>query len=214
MRFICPQSEAPGVNSHTCHVSLRTDGTPGGLPFSIPDLSTCLPWRLCSRSDGRWPWCQWNSKLNKQGNDPAWVRHWKFLFDLGQDTPTTVSCNSSATPDVLDILLTKNLVTPVYLTTCSTLSSEHLPILIDTQCRSTYLNLLDQPDFRRTNWAEFHACVGIDVHSTQAYWMRWQSKCASRNSPALFWRQWQSLLLWAARLMTLGTPHWLGFRVK
>jgi hypothetical protein len=54
---------------------------------------------------------------------------------------------------------TKNLVIPVYLTTCSALSSDHLPILIDTRCRSSFLNLQDRPDFRRTDWVKFQACL-------------------------------------------------------
>jgi hypothetical protein len=41
------------------------------------------------------------------------------------ETPTTNPYNSSATPDVLDTVITKNLVIPVYLTTCSALSSDH-----------------------------------------------------------------------------------------
>ena len=56
----------------------------------------------------------------------------------GPSTPNTVPYNSSATPDVLDI--TKDLVTPVYLTMCSALSSDHFPILIDMRCRSSFFN--------------------------------------------------------------------------
>ena len=73
----------------------------------------------------------------------------------GPDTPTTILINTSATPDVLDIVITKGLVIPVYLTTCSALSSDHLSVLIDTRCRSSFLNL---PDFRRTDWVKFQAC--------------------------------------------------------
>ena len=59
----------------------------------------------------------------------------------GTNKPTTVSYSSSATPYVLDIVITKDLVSPVNLTTCSALSSDHLPILIDTHCRSNFLRL-------------------------------------------------------------------------
>ena len=51
---------------------------------------------------------------------------------------------------MLDIVINKNLSFPVYLTSCSALSSEHLPVIIDTACR-----LPDRPDFRRTAWANF-----------------------------------------------------------
>jgi hypothetical protein len=58
----------------------------------------------------------------------------------GPESPTTVPYNPSATPDVLDIAVTKNLRTPVHMTACSALSSDHLPVLIDTTCRSSFLN--------------------------------------------------------------------------
>jgi hypothetical protein len=84
----------------------------------------------------------------------------------GPETPTTSPYNSSATPDVLDIVITKNLVIPVYLTTCSALSPDHLPVLIDTRCRSSFLNIPDRPDFRRTDWVKFQACLKDRLPST------------------------------------------------
>ena len=47
----------------------------------------------------------------------------------GPDRPTAIPDNCSATPDVLDIVITKDLVTPVYQTTCSALSSDNSPVL-------------------------------------------------------------------------------------
>ena len=74
----------------------------------------------------------WNSRLTivreKLLGDYA-DRHSCLIH--GPDSPTTVPYNPSATPDVLDIAVTKNLPTPVYLTACSALSSDHLSILID-----------------------------------------------------------------------------------
>jgi len=52
-------------------------------------------------------------------------------------------------------VITKNLSFPVYLTSCSALSSEHLPVLIDTSCRSSFHNPPDRHYFRRTDWASF-----------------------------------------------------------
>jgi len=49
----------------------------------------------------------------------------------------------------------KELPFPVYLTSCSALSSDHLPVLIDTACRSSFQHPPDRPDFRRTDWAKF-----------------------------------------------------------
>jgi len=98
----------------------------------------------------------WNSRLS--------TRRGKLLRDyadgnscliFGPDTPTTNPYNPLATPDVLDIVITKNLTSPVYLTSCSALSSDHLPVLIDTTCRSSFQHPPDRPDFRRTDWANF-----------------------------------------------------------
>ena len=50
-------------------------------------------------------------------------------------------------------MITKNLSTPVYLTSSSVLSSDHLPVLIDTTCYSSFHHPLDRSDFRRTDWA-------------------------------------------------------------
>jgi hypothetical protein len=47
----------------------------------------------------------------------------------------------------------------VYLTTISALSSDHLPILIDTHCRSTFLSPPDRLDLRKTDWSKFQACL-------------------------------------------------------
>jgi hypothetical protein len=77
----------------------------------------------------------------------------------GPDSRTTVHYNPSTTPDVQDIAVTKNLPTPVHLTGCSALSSDHFHILIDTRCRSCFLNLPDSPVFKRTDWSKFQACL-------------------------------------------------------
>ena len=74
---------------------------------------------------------------------------------FGVYTPTTNPYNPYATPDVLDIVITKNLSFLVYLSSCSALSSDHLPVLIDTECRSSYHNPPYRPDFRRTVWSTF-----------------------------------------------------------
>jgi hypothetical protein len=74
---------------------------------------------------------------------------------FGPDTPTTNPYNPSVTQDVLEIVLTQNLSFPGYLTSCSELRSKHLPVLIDTACRSSFLYPPDRPHFRRTDWAKF-----------------------------------------------------------
>jgi len=57
---------------------------------------------------------------------------------LGPGAPTTNPYRSKATPGVLDIEMVKDIPFPVYLTSCSALSSDHLPVLIDTMCRSSF----------------------------------------------------------------------------
>jgi hypothetical protein len=75
------------------------------------------------------------------------------------DSPTTAPYTHNATPDVLDIVVVKDFVIPVHLTVCAALSSDHLPILIDTSCRSSFHNLPDRPDFTRMDWATFQTCL-------------------------------------------------------
>jgi len=65
---------------------------------------------------------------------------------FGPDTPTTKPYNSSATSDVLDIVMVKDLPFPVYLTSCSALSLDHLPVLIDIACYSSFQHPPDRSD--------------------------------------------------------------------
>jgi len=71
------------------------------------------------------------------------------------NSPTTNPYNSSATHDVLNIVMTKKLSFPVYLTSCSALSLDHLPVLTDTACRSPSHHPPDRHNLRRTDWANF-----------------------------------------------------------
>jgi hypothetical protein len=76
---------------------------------------------------------------------------------IGPDSPTTNQYNPSATPDVLDIVITRDLHSPIDRTSCSALSSDQLPVLIDTRCRSSFHSPPDRPDVKRTDWANFQA---------------------------------------------------------
>jgi len=73
----------------------------------------------------------WNSRLN--------TRRGKLLRDyadgnscliFGPNSPTTNPYNLLVSPDVLDIVIIKNVSFSVYLTSCSARSSDHLPVLI------------------------------------------------------------------------------------
>jgi hypothetical protein len=55
-------------------------------------------------------------------------------------------------------VIVKHVVLTVPLTVCSSFSSNHLPILIVTTCRSSFQKLLDRPDITRMDW-----CAGNTV---------------------------------------------------
>jgi len=98
----------------------------------------------------------WNSRLNtRRGKLLRNYADENSCLIFGPDTPTTNPYNSSTTPNVFDITIVKELPFPVYLTSCSALSADHLPVLIDTASRSSFQHPLDHPDFRRTDWANF-----------------------------------------------------------
>jgi hypothetical protein len=74
----------------------------------------------------------WNSRLTTTSG--------KLLRDYssrnscliyGPDLPTTLPFNSTATPDVLEIAITRDLTFLVYLTACSALSSDYRPVVLD-----------------------------------------------------------------------------------
>jgi endonuclease/exonuclease/phosphatase family metal-dependent hydrolase len=137
-------------------------------PLLATDLSACIGGGLpvLMAGDLNAEHVEWNSRIV--------TRRVRLLRDYadknscliyGPNTPTTVLYNFSAAPDVLDIIITKDVTTPVHLTTCSALNSDHLPILIDTGFRSSFLNLPDRTDVRKTDWSKFQACLEIRLPS-------------------------------------------------
>jgi hypothetical protein len=100
----------------------------------------------------------WNSRLTTtRGKILRDYANGNSCLIYGPESPTTPPYNSKATPDVLDIVIIKDVTFPVYLTACSALSSDHLPVLMDTTCRSSFRILPAQPDFRQTDWVKFQA---------------------------------------------------------
>ena len=101
----------------------------------------------------------WNFRLIILRNNLLRELADRVLLDLWAGFTHHCPVQSFCHPDVLGIVLTKDSHTPVHLTACSALSSDHLPVLIDTGSRSSFLNL---PDFRRTDWSKFEAYVHSD----------------------------------------------------
>jgi hypothetical protein len=104
----------------------------------------------------------WNSLLTTRGNLLRDYDDGDSCLMFGSDSPTTNPYNEWATPDVLDIVITKDLPSSVALTSCSPLSSDHLPVLIDNGCRSSYQHPPDRPYVRRTDWANFQTHLETD----------------------------------------------------
>jgi hypothetical protein len=129
---------------------------------------------------------EWNWRLiTKRGRHLRDYANDHSCLIYGPETPTTIPYNSSAIPYVLDIVITENLVIAVYLTTCSALSSNLLPVLIDTRCRSSFLNHPDRPDFRRTDWVKFQACLEDSLPSPRNCVAGWKSTCVEEESNAI-----------------------------
>ena len=126
-------------------------------------LRTCLPGLAAvSLSSWRATIMPGNARLITKIGRPYAEKKSCQLYE--PDVPSTVPYNHFATPDVLDIAVAKDLVFPVYLTTCSALSSDHLPIPVDTQCRSSFLSLTEHPDLR-TDLSKYQACLEAGLPS-------------------------------------------------
>jgi hypothetical protein len=93
-------------------------------PLIDLDLSACLGGGvpILMAGDLNAKHMDWNSRLiTTRGRLRCNYAIENSCFIYGSDAPTTVPYNSSTTPGVLDIMLTKKLVTAVYLTMCSAL---------------------------------------------------------------------------------------------
>jgi len=169
--YVCHHTDRPtapdplGGYCHPSYIGWQTGEDPCGLPLSFPPTDRSGPDRLFRRGiagpDGRRPQRQTRGLEFAAEHETG-----KLLRDyadenscliFGPDTPTTNPYNSSATPDVLDFAIVKDLPFPVYLTSCPALSSDHLPVLIGTACRSSFQHPPDRSDFRRTDWANFQS---------------------------------------------------------
>jgi hypothetical protein len=103
---------------------------------------------------------EWNSRLTTaRGSLLRDNADRNSCFIYWPTSPTPAPYTHKATSDVLDIVVVKDFVLPVHLTVCTAFSSDHLPILTDTSCRSSFHNLQESSDFTRMDWAAFQACL-------------------------------------------------------
>ena len=110
--------------------------------------------------------------------------------------------------------MTKDVPFQVYLTSYSALTSDHLPVLIDTACRSSLHHPPDRANFRRTDWANFqihlegHIPFDPELHN----WMAIDT-CVENFSCAVL----QALVASTPKcrhVMTQGLRYRPAFRMK
>jgi hypothetical protein len=114
----------------------------------------------------------------------------------------------------LDIAVTKDLPFPVYLTLCSAISSDHLPVLIARRITHPFIthriapisDALVGPNSRHT-WK-------IKFCSIRKCTMGWQSTHALRTSAAPSCRLWRHLLPNVTHVTTHGFRYRPIFRMK
>jgi hypothetical protein len=99
----------------------------------------------------------WRRQRRTRGLELATeIERGKLLYDYVDENSRLISAPDSPNdnpynlsyPDVSDIVITNSLSFVIYLTSYSALSSDHLPVLIGTACRSSLLLPLDRPDLK------------------------------------------------------------------
>jgi len=211
-----------GGYCHLGHNGRQIGENPCGLHLPFPPTDRCGPVRLFrwgdADLDGRRPQRETcgleiaaEHKRGKRLRDYV-ERNSCLIF--GPDTPTTNSNNPLATPDVLDIVITKNLSSSVYLPSCFALILDHLPVLIDTTCRSSFHHTPDRPDFRRTNWAKFQTHLEDQIPFDPELHDGMAIDMCVENFSGLSCRLWRHFLQNVARVATHSLPYEQAFRTK
>jgi hypothetical protein len=102
----------------------------------------------------------WNFRLNTaRGSLLRVYPNRNSCLIYGPYSPTTAYYAQYATLDVLDIVVVKDFVLSERLIVYIALSSDHLPILIDTTSRLSFQNLQDRPDYARKDRAALQVCL-------------------------------------------------------
>jgi hypothetical protein len=102
---------------------------------------------------------------------------------FGLDTPTSNTYNPLATPDDLDLVIRKKIIFLVYLTSCTALSSEHLPVLIDTTCRLPFQHQISLISGALTG-PNSKLTLKVKFRLIRKYTTAWQLRRALRTSQA------------------------------
>jgi len=152
-----------GGYCHSVHNGQQTGEKPCGLLFSFPpligaDLTACfgggLPVVMAGDLNDKHVY--WNSRLStRRGNLLRDYADENSCMIFGPNTPNTNPYNTCAIPDILDIVISQNLSSPVHLTWCTSLTSDHLQVLVDTARHSSFHHPTHRSDFRRSDWANF-----------------------------------------------------------
>jgi hypothetical protein len=111
-------------------------------PLIESGLNECLSWGLpvLMAGDLNAKHTDWNSRLiTARGALLRDYANRNSCLIYGPDSPTTVPYQQNANPDVLEIVVVNDFVLPVHLTVFPALSSDHLPVVIDTTCALRYL---------------------------------------------------------------------------
>jgi hypothetical protein len=135
-------------------------------------MADCPSWWPATSTPNMWIGTRGRAR---DGEIPTSLCRRKLLSDLWTGHPNHKPIQYLRTLDDLDIVVTKNLSHSVYLTSCSALCSDHLPVRIDTACRSSFdthrialiSGTLTGPTSRLT-WK-------IKLRSTRNWKTRWQS---------------------------------------
>jgi hypothetical protein len=100
----------------------------------------------------------WNSRLIRaRGSMLRDYAKRNCCFICGPDARTTLLQHTMRSWKSLILWLSR--IWSYRSSACPALSSDHLPILIVTTCRSSFQNLLDRPDLTRKDWAAFQVCL-------------------------------------------------------
>jgi hypothetical protein len=101
------------------------------------DLTKCLSggFPVLMAGDLKAKHMDWNSRLiTARGSLLHNYDNRNSCMIYGLDSPTSAPYTYNVTSDILDSVVVKDLFLLVHLTVCSALSSDHLPVLVDTIC--------------------------------------------------------------------------------